>query len=111
MRNNPVVNFKEVPSQFAEKTVVLNDGRSQLNNGVSCPKCGGIHSRVVDSRGAIVDGKLTVRRARRCGGCVQKFYTVELPSGEMERILRQADDLKKDALRWRMHMIQQELDK
>ncbi len=45
-------------------------------SGLRCPVCDSLRIRVVDTR----DNGGTIRRRRRCKGCMEDFYTIEVIS-------------------------------
>lgn len=94
-------NFATPPDGMGGKAVTVFDGRTQINGGVTCPKCGGLHSKVKDSRGAVIKGSLTVRRRRHCDTCREKWATLEINEALATDLLSKDPPSRADAI-WKL---------
>lgn len=63
------------------------DPRIRPGNGAYPCECGGHFDKVIDSRAAHVeDGKVVIRRRRRCTSCGKRMSTYEVPMDEYTNI-------------------------
>lgn len=65
-----------------------------ISTGGTCPHCMGCESGIGDSRGALVLGKLTTARRRRCEACRKTFRTVEVTLDDLKSLISQNEALR-----------------
>ena len=69
----------------------MNDktNRTRPGNGAYACECGGCFDAVMDSRPSSVDeGKIVIRRRRRCSACGKRMSTYEVPMEEYVNVAR-----------------------